>query len=229
MPSKLFGKKSTRRLDDKVWLNPDAKYNGLIRGLVEQPDPSVTTVIVTQFAETFETLQIALQLSNVNYQLITSMIDARRLYTLARGSVVVAQADSLLTATGASPVDASNDDLQIDFVVVEHHLMRLEDDRIETFAESLAGSITLTYHVCLNEPLMVLFGGQDVQAIWKQFDLPNDSFLSHSIISKSIQSAQQKIERQATTHTSARSARQWLELNLPGAREKLAEAFDQRP
>jgi preprotein translocase subunit SecA len=206
MFSKLFGKKSTQRLDDKVWLNPDAKYNGLIRELLQHPNPKAITVIVAQFVETFETLQTALQLANVNYQLITSMLDASRLYSITRGTVAVLMADSLSTAIGASPFDAPTGDLQIDFVVIEHHPVRSQDLRIEEFGQSLTCPNTLTFHVCLNEPLMVLFGGSSVQALWQQLKIPIDNFLTHPTISKSIQNAQQKIERQATANTSARSA-----------------------
>ena len=67
----------------------------------------------------------------------------------------------------------------------------------------------------LDEPLMLLFGGEKIAGMMKNLGMDENSPLEHTMITKSIHNAQDKISKKATTELSADSAAEWLKNNLP--------------
>ncbi len=65
----------------------------------------------------------------------------------------------------------------------------------------------------LREPLFKQFGADKIIQVMKQLGMKEDEAIEHSMISKSIRNAQQKIESKLTVEQSAQSQSQWLEKN----------------
>ena len=69
---------------------------------------------------------------------------------------------------------------------------------------------------CLEEPLFMLFGGERTTEIMKNMGLADDEVIGHSMVTKAISRAQDKIVQRvgAGTDYPATSAKEWLTVNL---------------
>jgi hypothetical protein len=66
----------------------------------------------------------------------------------------------------------------------------------------------------LDEPIFMLFGGENTIEVMKKLGVGDDEIIGHSMITKSIRRAQEKIEVKSGTNYSAKSSQEWLSLNL---------------
>lgn len=67
---------------------------------------------------------------------------------------------------------------------------------------------------CLEDPLIMLFGGERTTEIMKNMGLTEDEVIGHSMVTKAIRRAQDKIAEKNGTDYPATSAKEWLALNL---------------
>lgn len=66
----------------------------------------------------------------------------------------------------------------------------------------------------LDETIFTLFGGENLIEVMKQLGVGDNEIIGHAMITKSIRRAQEQIEKESGTNYSARSAHEWLSLNL---------------
>lgn len=67
----------------------------------------------------------------------------------------------------------------------------------------------------LDDPLFMRFGGERTIELMKKLGMKDDEVVGHAFITKSIQNAQQKIEKQVTVEREANSQHEWFALNMP--------------
>jgi hypothetical protein len=65
----------------------------------------------------------------------------------------------------------------------------------------------------LDEPMFMHFGGDRTIELMKQLGMKEDEPVGHSMITKSIQNAQSKLEKHVLVERKATSAKEWFELN----------------
>lgn len=68
----------------------------------------------------------------------------------------------------------------------------------------------------LDETLFMQFGGERTIQLMKQMGMKEDEQVSHSLITKSIHRAQQKLEEKVRTERLAHSQEEWFALNVRG-------------
>lgn len=66
----------------------------------------------------------------------------------------------------------------------------------------------------LDEGLFEHFGGEKILAIMKRMGMQEDELIEHSLISKSIRNAQDKIAKQVSPEQSAQSQKEWIKKNI---------------
>ena len=66
----------------------------------------------------------------------------------------------------------------------------------------------------LNEPLFKMFGADKIIQLMKQLGIKEDEVIEHTMISKSIRNAQDKIEKKVLLEQTAHSQQDWLIKNL---------------
>ncbi|MET0392022.1 MAG: hypothetical protein ABW019_02725 [Chitinophagaceae bacterium] len=71
----------------------------------------------------------------------------------------------------------------------------------------------ITVHSALEEPLFRNFGGDRLIHTMQQMGMQPEESVSHTLISRSIRNAQEKIEKKIATETPATSAAQWFDYN----------------
>lgn len=96
-------------------------------------------------------------------------------------------------------------------IFAEHHPMRKKEQ--ELFMQwQLSEAIVYS---SMDEPLFQQFGGEKIIQLMKQLGMPEEGVIEHKMISRSIENAQEKIEKKVTMEHTASSQKQWMERNLP--------------
>ncbi|MBA3662674.1 MAG: hypothetical protein H0W61_00500 [Bacteroidetes bacterium] len=88
----------------------------------------------------------------------------------------------------------------------------------EAFAASLYEanpSQTLIVYGGLDEPIFNVFGGNRIKDLMVKMGMQETEMIEHSMISKAIENAQEKIEKKVVLETSAQSSAEWFKQNLP--------------
>ncbi len=195
----LFGIKqqsSVQILDDRIWKTQNAKISGIKQQIRQRAD-SAAILLVAHFEETLAQLR-----SNTvgdNTDTPVQLILAEDLK-----SDIAARLNTEETST-------------IDLIFAERHLLRSADDAIMVFAESLPCRCRVAYHLSLEDPLFKRFIGGFVEKILETLGLKEDEPLESEALSRRIKGAQQRIEKQAFGNSRAKSAAEWLELNMPNS------------
>jgi len=67
---------------------------------------------------------------------------------------------------------------------------------------------------CLEDPLFMLFGGERTIEAMKNIGLTEEEVIGHSMVTRSIRNAQEKIAEKSGTDYPATSSKEWFTLNL---------------
>lgn len=95
-------------------------------------------------------------------------------------------------------------------IFIEHHPLKSKEDIL--FSQlGLKEAIVLT---ALDEPLLILFGGEKLISIMQKLGMKEDEMIEHKLVSESIANAQKKIEQRMSIDQSTRSSSEWIERNL---------------
>ncbi len=96
-------------------------------------------------------------------------------------------------------------------IFIEHYPLAAKEDELFQKLELKEVKVWSA----LDEPLFHRFGGEKIIQMMKQLGMKEEEPIQHSMISKAIRNAQQKIAAKLTVEQSARSQKDWLTKNLP--------------
>jgi hypothetical protein len=117
------------------------------------------------------------------------------------------EAAKLFTAREVSSVHIENNPL----IFAEHYPLTEKEN---TLFQKL-GLKEATVWSALDEPLFQLFGGERIIELMKKLGMNEEEAIEHSMISKSIGNAQEKIASKVNIEQSARSQKDWFQKNMP--------------
>jgi len=193
----LFGRKpksNVEMLDDQIWLSIDAKFDG-VRNQLQNQMGSSAVLLIAHFDDTLERL-----LDIVNgFQ--------------GKTSVQAILVDDL-SSDFVNRLNINESD-KIDLIVAERHPLPAEDKKVIQFAESLPCRCRLSYHLSMEDPVLKAFAGDHVKNILKMIGMMPNEAISSTLVSRRIKAALKKIEAKSFDNSAARSAAEWLELNMP--------------
>lgn len=99
-------------------------------------------------------------------------------------------------------------------IFAEHHPFNSVDQQVFEKLHELSGKTEIIeFHISLDEPLMTVFGAERIRQLMKQMGHQAGEVITHSMISKSIVRAQEKIEKKVENELRAKSSTEWFELN----------------
>lgn len=183
-------------IPDVIWLNTSAKLNGIRKDVVAQRSLGVAGVLlVAHFDDVLDELfKVAAENDN-NIPIKVSL--AKDL------------SSDLVSEWSANP------SATIAIIVGERHPLPKHDDEVQQFAESLPVQALLIRHVSLEDPLMKAFAGEWVKNMLGRLGMSDDEAIESNMVSRRIQAAQRKIEKEAFGDSDARSAAEWMAANVP--------------
>lgn len=191
----LFGKSNLQVVDDRVWLNQAAKMRGVQRELNEWiGSDSAAILLVAHFDDVHEQLKSLAEASSGLKQ-VTALV-----------------AHDMPEMVSSGQFDASR---SIDVIVAERHPLPTVDDALLWRAKELPCRCRLVHHVSLDDAIMQAFAGPWVKEMLQKLGMTEEEAIESAMVRRRIRAAQQRLQCLATGNQNARSAEDWMQLNLP--------------
>jgi hypothetical protein len=194
----LFGEKKSPRVEfvaDQLWMSIGEKYAGLAEEITERLNSeSVLILLVAHFSDVLQRLNE---------------------FVVESGSVPVRAVLAINLSSDVAERMRLDESVTIDIIVAERHPLASADERIVEFAEELPCRTRLSYHLSMEDPFLVRFGGATMKQMFEMFKLEQGESMQSNMLSRRIKKAQQKMERNAFDNSPANSAEEWLEKNYP--------------
>ncbi len=193
-------------LKDQVYKNVTGKFQALIRTIKEVSSTGRPILVGTISIERNEMLSQLLKEAGVKHEILNAKNNEREAHIIAQagrlGAVTLATniagrgVDIIL---GGNPADPEEQKKVVELgglavIGTERHESRRIDNQLRGRAGRQGDPGSSQFFLSLEDDLMRLFGGDRVQRIMETLGIPDDQSIEAGMISKSIESAQKKIE-----------------------------------
>ncbi|HEX5429822.1 MAG TPA: preprotein translocase subunit SecA [Patescibacteria group bacterium] len=191
---------------DLVYKNTEGKLNALIQTIKELHDTGRPVLVGTISIERNELLSQMLIRAGVPHEILNAKNNEREAHIVAQagrlGAVTLATniagrgVDILLGGNPADPEEQAKVKELGGLAVVgtERHESRRIDNQLRGRAGRQGDPGSSQFFIALDDDLMRLFGGERVQKMMETLGIPDDQPIGAGLVSKSIESAQRKIE-----------------------------------
>jgi preprotein translocase subunit SecA len=214
----LKGKPKSVEVVEVVWMNQEAKFQGLCKQIQEQLSAVPIILVVAHFPTTLARLRQECEQNNLSYVDRERRLSPADFLRAARPGnatpIMLVQADVLIPDEFPNPGVDELAPLRI--LVAERHFLRSSDDTIVSFALSLGRRCRVSFHVCLQDPLMQAFAGEWVRGTLSRLGMKDSDPIESAMIARRIRGAQASFAKRAADEQKANSAEEWLKLNVPG-------------
>jgi preprotein translocase subunit SecA len=206
-------------LDDKIWWNLERKLAGICEEIVAIIAAGRNVLLLAHFEGTLAVFETALRTRRIEHQRFATSISSMlcRVNLDGRGKVWAGLAAAFLPANTPA-ANGSNrrenpPEFPLEIIVAAHHPLRSKDEQLIKAAATLACQSQLTFHISLDDPLLVHFGVTSIQHLFKQLGMEEEECLSNSLITAAIRRAQEKIESGTPKDLPAHSIADWFKYN----------------
>jgi preprotein translocase subunit SecA len=205
-------------LDDKVWWNLERKLAGICEAIVAIRSAGRNVLLLAHFEGTLAGLETALRTRRIEHQRFATSISSMlcRVNSDGSGKIWAGRADAFLPSNTLGAKDPHRRDTSpelLEIIVADHHPLRSKDEPLVKTAASLACQSQITFHISLDDPLLVHFGVTSIQHLFKQLGMDEETSLSNSLITAAIRRAQAKIESGTPKDLPAHSIADWFKYN----------------
>ncbi len=189
----FFGKKNKEvKVIDYIWKNDYAKYKGIVKFM----DKSKSIIFVYYFNETKKQITQVIETMQLDF---SSDIYRQK-------KITITHAENLLD----SKIDVTN----TIFCFIEHHPSFVTEQKILNYLANELHVSEIIFHISLQEPLLHYFGSDKIVPMLERIGFDENEPLQHTMISKSIVNAQQKVDEKNPNAIETDSATNWFEVNL---------------
>jgi hypothetical protein len=210
-------------LDDKVWWDLERKLGGICEEVVAIMAAGRNILLLAHFEGTLAVLETALRTRRIEHQRFATSISSMlcRVNLDGSGKVWAGRAEAFLPSQTLA-VNGSNRrepppeiplEIPLEIIVADHYPLRSKDEQLIKTAVKLACQSQLTFHISLDDPLLVHFGVTSVQHLFKQLGMEEEACLSNPLITAAIRRAQAKIESGTPKDLPAHSIADWFKYN----------------
>ncbi len=184
-------------IEDKVYKTKREKYNAIIEDVVEMRSQGRPVLVGTTTVEVSELLSKMLNMRNIEHQVLNAKMHQRE-------AEVVAQAGQAGTVTIATNMAGRGTDIKLGqgvreagglaIVGTERHDSRRVDRQLRGRAGRQGDPGSSMFYVSLEDDLMRIFGSDRIAKMMDRLGLKEGEVIQHSMITKSIERAQKKVE-----------------------------------
>ncbi len=193
-------------MQDQIYKNEAAKFNAISEKIKELSEKGQPVLVGTISIEKSEVLSKLLKRSGVKHEVLNAKAHEKEAKIIAQagrlGAVTVATnmagrgVDILL---GGSPQIKEEADKvrKLGGLVVlgtERHESRRIDNQLRGRSGRQGDPGMSQFYISMDDDLMRIFGGDRLKGMMERMGLPEDQPIEHSFISKSIESAQRRVE-----------------------------------
>lgn len=193
-------------LPDQVFKNEEGKMQALIRHIKEMAQTGRPVLVGTISIEKNEILSQMLNQAGVKHELLNAKNNEREAHIIAQagrlGSVTLATniagrgVDIILGGNPADPEEQAKVKELGGLAVIgtERHESRRIDNQLRGRAGRQGDPGSSQFFLSAEDDLMRLFGGDRMKKMMETLGIPDDQPIEAGLISKSVESAQRKIE-----------------------------------
>ncbi len=183
--------------EDKVYKTKREKYNAAIDEIVELSKAGRPVLVGTTSVEVSELLSRMLNLRNIKHNVLNAKLHAKE-------ADVVAQAGKAGAVTIATNMAGRGTDIKLGegvkeagglaIVGTEKHDSRRVDRQLRGRSGRQGDPGSSQFYISLEDNLMRLFGSDRISKMMDRLGLEEGEVIQHSMITKSIERAQRKVE-----------------------------------
>ncbi len=183
--------------DDLVYKTKREKYNAVIDTIVAETEKGRPVLVGTTSVEISELLSRMLKLKNIKHNVLNAKLHQRE-------AEIVAEAGRAGTVTIATNMAGRGTDIKLGpgvkeagglaIVGTERHDSRRVDRQLRGRAGRQGDPGSSQFFVSLEDDLMRLFGSERIAKLMDKMGIKEGEVIQHSMISKSIERAQKKVE-----------------------------------
>lgn len=197
----LFKKKAKQvKTHDKVWINNDVRDRAFVIDVKNALGDDKKVVILYFFKDTAVSLEQLLKSNEVD-------IENPLLYIFN-----AKDADNSMS-TSSKIADQMKEDHEL--LCYEHYPTKSKEILVfeAIFNKAIVHS-TPCFYVSLNDPIMKLFGSERIKKVMESMGTGPNECIEHSMITKSIERAQKKLEESARNAFDKNSQEEWFKTNV---------------
>jgi preprotein translocase subunit SecA len=184
-------------MNDRVYKTKREKYNAVIDEIVSLVNAGRPVLVGTTSVEISELLSRMLTLRKIPHNVLNAKLHQRE-------AEIVAQAGQSGTVTIATNMAGRGTDIKLSkevkdagglaIVGTERHESRRVDRQLRGRAGRQGDPGSSVFYVSLEDELMRLFGSERISGVMDRLGFEDGEMIEHSMISKSIERAQKKVE-----------------------------------
>ncbi|MFA5512385.1 MAG: preprotein translocase subunit SecA [Candidatus Kapaibacterium sp.] len=184
-------------IEDLIFKTKREKYNALIDEIKELQSAGRAILVGTATVEVSEVLSKMLKRQNIKHNVLNAKQHAKE-------AEIVAQAGQKGAVTIATNMAGRGTDIKLDHEVKkngglailgsERHDARRIDRQLRGRAGRQGDPGSSIFYISLEDDLMRLFGGERIANVMAKLKIPEGEPIQHSMISKSVERAQKKVE-----------------------------------
>jgi preprotein translocase subunit SecA len=188
---------SRKDFEDKVYKTKRAKYNAVIEEIETLVGQGRPVLVGTTSVEISELLSRMLKLRGIKHNVLNAKLHQRE-------ADIVAEAGQTGNVTIATNMAGRGTDIKLSpevktagglaIIGTERHESRRVDRQLRGRAGRQGDPGSSQFFVSLEDDLMRLFGSDRIAPLMDRMGLKDDEVIQHSMISKSIERAQKKVE-----------------------------------
>ena len=183
--------------DDLIYKTKKAKYQAVINKIKELTDAGRPVLVGTTDVETSELLSRMLRMRGIKHNVLNAKEHARE-------AEIVAQAGQSSTVTIATNMAGRGTDIKLSpevkeagglaIIGTERHDSRRVDRQLRGRSGRQGDPGSSEFYISLEDKLMRLFGSERIAGVVDKLGMQDDEALVNSMLSKSIENAQRKVE-----------------------------------
>ena len=184
-------------MEDKVYKTLKAKFNAVIEEIIELKNNGRPILVGTTSVEISELLSRMLNMKKISHQVLNAKQHAKE-------ADVVAEAGKPGTVTIATNMAGRGTDIKLTedsrksgglaIIGTERHESRRVDRQLRGRSGRQGDVGSSQFFVSLEDNLMRLFGSDRMIKVMDRMNMDEDEVIQHSMITKSIERAQKKVE-----------------------------------
>lgn len=193
-------------LQDQIYKSADGKYKAIVNKIIELNGKGQPVLVGTISVEKSEYISKILRKSGVKCEVLNAKNHEREAKIITQagrpGAVTVA---TNMAGRGVDIILGGNPPKDTDrgsvikngglFVLgTERHESRRIDNQLRGRSGRQGDPGTSQFYISTEDDLMRVFGGDRLKSLMQRLGLPDDQPIEHSLISRSIESAQRRVE-----------------------------------
>lgn len=191
--------KPIQRIDhqDRIYKTENGKYNAVVAEVKERSEKGQPILVGTASVEKNELLSKLLKRAGVKHQVLNAKHHEKEAKIIAKAGFSGAVTVATNMAGRGTDIKLDDETRKLGGLLVigtERHEARRIDNQLRGRGGRQGDPGESLFYVSLEDDLMRIFGGERIKLMMDRLGLPEDQPIENGMISKSIESAQKKVE-----------------------------------